>query len=91
MNLYYIAAAAIYLLVTACTSWKINQSVILAKQQKMLNIVLNVLIPVLWFYLVFPVLFPKDKVMTKDERDQLLKKERGTRLDSSATASSTNI
>lgn len=85
MDLYCITAAGIYLLITAYTSWKITQSVILAKPQKIFNIFLNALIPILWFYLVYPILFPNGKIITRDERNKLLNQERGSRLEGSGT------
>lgn len=52
----------------------------LSKQQKTINILLNVLIPVLWFYLTYPIIFPKDNIMTKAERERMIAEQNGSKL-----------
>jgi len=59
---------------------KINRSIILSRRQRTINIVLNVLIPVIWFYLISPIIFPKDKIITRDEREKMNTKESGSKL-----------
>ncbi|WP_343604391.1 hypothetical protein [Fluviicola sp.] len=75
-----IIALCIYLCLTIITSLKISQSVILSRQQKIINMILNALFPIFWFYLINPVIFPKDKILTKDERDKLYAEENGSKL-----------
>ena len=64
-----------YLCITVYTSLKISKSITLSKGQKAMNIVLNAFIPVIWFYLISPIIFPKDKVIAKDEREKLIAEE----------------
>lgn len=68
-------AIIFYLCITIFTSLKISKSITLSKGQKTTNIILNVLIPVLWFYLISPIIFPKDKTITRDEREKMIAKE----------------
>jgi hypothetical protein len=77
--LYTIIALAFYLSLTIFTSLKITKSVLLSKQQKTFNIILNALIPLIWYYLVSPIIFQQDKVMTKSEREKLISKESGSK------------
>jgi len=77
---FYITAAIIYLVLTVFTSLKIAKSRMLSRQQKTINMVLNALIPVLWLYLTYPIIFPKDTVMTKAQREKMIAEESGSKL-----------
>lgn len=77
---FYLLAVTAYLLLTIFTSLKITKSNILSKQNKTINILLNALIPILWFYLISPVIFPKSRIMTKSERERLISAESGRKL-----------
>ncbi|WP_341900856.1 hypothetical protein [Fluviicola taffensis] len=77
---FYIIAAIIYLILTIFTSLKIAKSNVLSTQQKTINVVLNALIPILWLYLTYPIIFPKDKIMTKSEREKIIAQESGSKL-----------
>ncbi|WP_343633898.1 hypothetical protein [Fluviicola sp.] len=76
-----------YLCVTIFTSVKISKSITLSTTQKVINIVLNAFAPVLWYYLISPIIFPKDKLITRDEREKLLAKERGSRMENTGRSS----
>lgn len=76
----FIIAWCIYVCLTVFTSLKIRKSIILSSQQKTINIILNALIPVLWFYLIKPVIFPVDKLITREERDKMTAEENGSKL-----------
>jgi hypothetical protein len=78
--IFNIIAAAIYLALTIFTSLKIINSFTLSRRQKAINLILNALIPILWFYLTYPIIFPKDKIMTKAERERMIAKESGSKL-----------
>lgn len=52
----------------------------LSKQQKTINVLLNALIPILWIYLTYPIIFPKDKIMTKAERERMIAEQNGSKL-----------
>ena len=52
----------------------------LSRQQKTINMVLNALIPILWLYLTYPIIFPKDRIMTKAERERIIAEESGSKL-----------
>lgn len=75
-----VIALSIYVILTIMTSLRIRKSVMLSSQQKTINILLNALIPILWFYLINPVIFPKDRAMTREQRDQLYREENGSKL-----------
>ncbi len=73
-----------YLIITVFTSLKIGKSITLSRQQKTINIILNAFIPVLWYYLVSPIIFPKDKILTRDEREKMIAEESGSKLNSTS-------
>jgi len=77
---FYLITATIYLVLTVFTSLKIAKSVMLSRQQKTINMVLNALIPILWLYLTYPIIFPKDRIMTKAERERIIAEESGSKL-----------
>jgi hypothetical protein len=77
---FYILTVTIYLVGTIFTSLKIAKSGILSRRQKTINITLNALIPILWFYLTYPIIFPKDRVMTKAERERMIAEQNGSKL-----------
>ncbi len=77
-----------YLCITVFTSLKISKSITLSNQQKTINILLNALIPVLWFYLISPIIFPKDKIITRDEREKMIAKESGSKMEDGVGSSS---
>lgn len=77
---FYLVASTAYLALTIFTSLKIAKSVMLSRQQKIINMVLNALIPILWLYLTYPIIFPKDKIMTKAEREKMIAEESGSKL-----------
>ena len=76
-----------YLYLTVFTSWKISRSMTLSKSQKTINIILNVLAPVLWFYLISPIIFPKDKIITRDEREKMIAEESGSKMENGVGSS----
>lgn len=69
-----------YLIITVFTSLRISKSRMLSRQQKTINIVLNALAPLLWYYLIAPIIFPKDKTITKYERDKMTAAQNGSKL-----------
>ena len=70
----------VYLCVTVFTSLKIGKSILLSQSQKRINISLNILIPVLWYYLIKPVIFQKDRIITKEEREKMIQEQNGSKL-----------
>lgn len=81
----YVLASVIYLCLTIFTSLKISKSIILSSRRKTIHIILNALIPVLWYYLVSPVIFPKARVITRAEREKMIARESGSRLEDGTT------
>lgn len=71
---------AVYLMITIFTSFRISKSIMLSRQQKTINIILNALAPLFWYYLIAPVIFPGDKAMTKYERDKMTAEQNGSKL-----------
>lgn len=76
-----------YLCVTIFTGLKISKSITLSKNQKVINIVLSTCIPVLWYYLISPIIFPKDKIITRDERERMIAKESGSKMENGVGSS----
>lgn len=76
-----------YLCFTVFTSFKISKSITLSKSQKAINIVINFLAPVLWYYLISPIIFPKDKLITKEEREKMIAEESGSRMENGVGSS----
>lgn len=76
-----------YLSFTVYSSWKIGQSITLSRSQKAINILINFLAPVLWYYLISPIIFPKDKIITRDEREKMIAEERGSRMENGVGSS----
>lgn len=76
-----------YLGFTVFTSWKISKSMILSRNQKTINIVLNVCIPVLWYYLITPIIFPKDRIITRYEREKMIAEESGSKMENGVGSS----
>jgi len=74
-------AAIIYLLLTIFSSYRISQSTTLSPKQKAGNIVLNCLIPILWFYLIKPIILPKTNIRLREERERLLRTNSGSRIE----------
>ncbi len=68
--IFYIVILIAYLSLTIFTGLKISKSRILSVEQKRIHLVLNALIPVLWFYLVSPIIFPKSRIITREEREK---------------------
>jgi hypothetical protein len=77
-----------YLCVTVFTSLKISKSITLSRAQKIINIVINFLAPVLWYYLISPIIFPKDKIITRDEREKMIAEESGSKMENGVGSSS---
>ncbi|MNJ89093.1 hypothetical protein D3C87_66540 [compost metagenome] len=78
---FYLIVLGLYLWLTIYTSLKISRSIVLSGKQKLINGILNALFPGIWFYLASPILFPKDKIITRDEREKMIRKETGSRLE----------
>lgn len=76
-----------WLSITIFTSLKISKSVMLTKNQKTINIILNVFAPLLWYYLISPIIFPKDKLITGDEREKMIARERGSKMENGVGSS----
>jgi hypothetical protein len=69
----------VYAVLSCYTIYRICQSVILTRQQKIINIVISLLMPLIWYYLIRGIIFPKHKLMTKEERERLIRLESGYR------------
>jgi|GEM_PF-2253438 len=80
MNRIYVFLLAVYVLLSFFTSLKILRSVLLTKNQKTVNVIINCLIPLLWFLLIRPVIFQEEKTMTKAERERMISAESGSKL-----------
>ena len=76
-----------YLSFSIFTSVKISQSITLSRSQKAINIVINFLAPVLWYYLISPIIFPKDKIITGYEREKMIAEERGSKMENGVGSS----
>jgi hypothetical protein len=53
---------------------KIRQNIVLTKRQKILNSILIWLLPFVWYYLIRDLIDDHPNVMTKKQRDAMLKK-----------------
>lgn len=76
----YLVLLFIYLIITSITSYKITKSILLTKKQKFANIILNALAPVIWFYLIQPLIFQENKIITREEREKMIAHENGSKL-----------
>lgn len=69
-----------YVSLTIYTSYKIGRSTVLSRRQKIANGIINALLPLLWYFLVKPIIFPKHKLITRDEREKMNRMDSGIRL-----------
>ena len=67
-----------WLIVTIFTSVAIVRSDLLTSTQKLFNLLLNAILPVVWFLMVRSFLSANTTVMTKTQRDNLQKKRSGS-------------
>jgi hypothetical protein len=74
----------LYLIVNVYTGYKISRSELLDSRRKIMNIGISLLLPVIWYYLIQPVIFRKSHIITKAERERMLRIESGSRVDSSS-------
>ncbi len=72
--------ATIYVTLTVLTSIKISKSILLSGKQKVGNILVNALVPVIWFYLIYPIIFQENKIITRAEREKMIAEENGSKL-----------
>jgi len=40
----------------------------------------NALIPGIWFYLIYPIIFQENKIMTRAEREKMIAEENGSKV-----------
>ena len=80
MTRLMIAGCILYLGISIYTSVKIHSSILLSRRQKNTNIILNCLVPLLWYYLIRPVIFQPSKTITKAERERMIREESGSKL-----------
>jgi hypothetical protein len=77
---FYILSALLYILLTAYTCFRIARSIVLSRQQKIMNGIISALVPLAWYFLIRPVIFPKHKLITKEDREKMNRMESGIRI-----------